>query len=66
MLAHDYYGHFGQGGSSGSFCVWDVSSHLRIGRPVVAHSGEVRTLSFSPDGSVLATGADDNTVRLWR
>lgn len=66
VLAHDYYGHFGQGGSSGSFCVWDVSSHLRIGRPVVAHSGEVRTLSFSPDGSVLATGADDNTVRLWR
>ena len=29
------------------------------------HSGSVRSVSFSPDGKTLATGSDDNTVKLW-
>lgn len=29
------------------------------------HQGEVRAVAFSPDDALLASGADDNTVRVW-
>ena len=31
-----------------------------------AHTGEVTSLAFSPDGSRLVSGSDDRTVMLWR
>jgi WD40 repeat protein len=30
------------------------------------HTGPVRCLAYAPDGSLLASGGDDHTVRLWR
>ncbi len=34
-------------------------------REIIAHEKEVWSLAFAPDGSSLASGADDHTVRLW-
>jgi WD40 repeat protein len=32
---------------------------------IIGHTGAVKSLSFSPDGTRIATGSDDCTVRVW-
>ncbi|MFE5021772.1 hypothetical protein ACFRAO_00195 [Streptomyces sp. NPDC056656] len=50
------------------FQLWNVQNPTRP-KPLStlhgAHTSLVNSLAFSPDGHTLATGSDDDTVRLW-
>ncbi|WP_432763078.1 WD40 repeat domain-containing protein [Actinomadura xylanilytica] len=34
--------------------------------PLTGHNDPVESVTFSPNGKILATGSNDDTVRLWR
>jgi WD40 repeat protein len=44
--------------------LWDVATSKRVAR-LTGHEGKVKCLAFSPDGTRLAPGGYDQTVRLW-
>jgi sugar lactone lactonase YvrE len=42
--------------------------NLETGNPIstfTRHTSSVNSVSFSPDGKTLASGSDDNTIKLW-
>ena len=44
--------------------LWDASTGLHK-QKLIGHMSSVRSLSFSPDGTILASGSLDKTIRLW-
>jgi len=44
--------------------VWDVSSR-QIVKSLEGHTNDVRAVAFSPDGTLLASGSFDDTIKLW-
>jgi WD40 repeat protein len=45
--------------------LWNVSNGALLAE-LTGHSKSVTCLAFSRDGSLLASGSDDQTVRVWR
>lgn len=50
---------------SGLAVVWDVDRGIAEAT-LEGHEKSVRSMAFSPDGSVIATGGQDGVVKLWR
>lgn len=44
--------------------LWDIDSGKRI-CIFKGHTDRISSITFSPDGSLLSSGGDDNTVRVW-
>ena len=44
--------------------VWDAVTGEII-NTLTGHSGSVTSVSFSPDGSRIVSGSQDNSVRVW-
>src|SRR5262249_20624637 len=44
--------------------LWDMAAEKEL-PPLEGHQGAVTSLSFPPDGKLLATGSNDTTVLLW-
>jgi WD40 repeat protein len=44
---------------------WDPRTGQHVGHPMTGHTDTVTGVAWSPDGTMLATGAADGTVRFW-
>ncbi|MBV9390027.1 MAG: WD40 repeat domain-containing protein [Chroococcidiopsidaceae cyanobacterium CP_BM_ER_R8_30] len=53
------------GSSDSKIRLWQLrTGELR--QTLVGHSGEVKSVAISPDGTILASGSTDNTIKIWR
>ncbi|CAE6441223.1 unnamed protein product, partial [Rhizoctonia solani] len=45
--------------------LWDVQKMTAVANPFKGHTNWVQSVQFSPDGSRVVSGSDDNTIRVW-
>jgi WD40 repeat protein len=52
-------------GSAGTVELWDITGQPVRKAVLAGHTNDIRTLRFAPAGGLLASGGQDDTVRLW-
>ncbi|KIK41535.1 hypothetical protein CY34DRAFT_45343, partial [Suillus luteus UH-Slu-Lm8-n1] len=53
------------GNYGGELIAWHGETGESLAQPIKAHSNWINSVDFSPDGTVLATGSGDDTVKFW-
>src|SRR3974390_1213481 len=57
-------GQVGRSGSDHTAKVWDAGTGEEL-LVLKGHTGNVRSVTFSPDGQRIATGSDDRSAKIW-
>ena len=52
-------------GHAGQVNLWNIESGDLL-QTFTGNLGEVRSVAFSPDGKLLASGGDDLEIKLWK
>ena len=50
--------------ADGTIHIWDVEHGEALNQTLTGHTGSVSSLTFSPDGNRLASGSDDDTIKI--
>src|SRR5262249_23447432 len=54
-----------EGRTDGTIALWDVANRKLLGKPFGPQGQAIRSVSFSPDGSVLVSTNGQNLIKLW-
>ncbi|MGA1598753.1 MAG: WD40 repeat domain-containing protein [bacterium] len=58
--------HLISGAEDGTLIYWDLEAKKLIKQATQAHRGAILAFAFHPDGKMLATGGEDQLIKLWQ
>ncbi|CAE6457339.1 unnamed protein product, partial [Rhizoctonia solani] len=65
LIASGCGGYSSPGPSACSVQLWDVQNMTSAANPFKGHIKLVNSVKFSPDGTRVVSGSNDNTIRVW-